>query len=204
MTIEYVSNPVYATTNNLYSLWLTRDLFKESFLLIESDLVFDSSLLDKLSYPDQIAVSHQLPWMNGTTVSMDAGHRVSEFCLRRNSETTADTYKTVNVCTLSPSSWNMVVARMDQYVSEGKVTEYYEAVFRDLVSEQILNFECVFFDEHRWYEIDTLDDLHGANQMFAQPRVAGPPGFKVLGGGGVSESATAGAGSRIHTRERRE
>jgi choline kinase len=178
LTVEYVVNPVYATTNNLYSLWLTRDQFQEPFLLIESDLVFDSSLLDKLEHPDQIAVSHQLPWMNGTTVGMDAVSQVSDFHLSGDSKAIGSRYKTVNVCTLSPSSWKSVVTRLDQYVSEGRVNEYYEAVFRALVSEGILNFECVFFDEHRWYEIDTADDLRGANKMFA-PSGVGAPGLPI-------------------------
>lgn len=173
MIIEYVSNPVFATTNNLYSLWLARDLFEESFLLIESDLVFDASQLDELSYSNRIAVSNQLPWMNGTTVSMDSDHHVSEFCLG-SSVMVEDNYKTVNACTLSAESWVTVVARLDQYVSEGRVTEYYEAVFRDLVCEQTLDFECVFFDEHRWYEIDTADDLRAANEMFSRRTAEAP------------------------------
>ena len=76
-------------------------------------------------------------------------------------------YKTVNVCSLSVSSWRAVVTRLEQYVSTGRVTEYYEAVFRDLVAEGLLDFQCVFFDEDRWYEIDTINDLRGAHEIFA-------------------------------------
>ena len=72
LVIEYVRNPLYRTTNNIYSLWLAGSEIQESFLLIESDLIFEASLLDGLLIPDKIAVSRILPWMNGTTIAMDS------------------------------------------------------------------------------------------------------------------------------------
>ena len=166
-TIDYVSNPAFATTNNIYSLWLARKKLNEPFLLIESDLIFDTPLLSALTYPDRIAVSRLLPWMNGTTVTTD-GHRVLAFFLGENSKAADEEYKTVNICSLSASSWSAIVARLEEYVAAGRVTEYYEAVFRDLVSEGRLDFQCVLFDENRWYEIDTVDDLRGAHETFAR------------------------------------
>ena len=41
IAIEYIVSPLFATTNNIYSLWLARQLIDEPFLLVESDLVFD-------------------------------------------------------------------------------------------------------------------------------------------------------------------
>jgi len=41
MTIEYIFSPLYKTTNNIYSLWIAREIINEPFMLIESDLVFD-------------------------------------------------------------------------------------------------------------------------------------------------------------------
>ncbi len=45
MEIVYVTSPLYKTTNNIYSLWLARKVINEPFLLIESDIVFDSEML---------------------------------------------------------------------------------------------------------------------------------------------------------------
>src|SRR5659263_587957 len=41
IAIEYIVSPLFETTNNIYSLWLTRHLIDEPFLLVESDVVFD-------------------------------------------------------------------------------------------------------------------------------------------------------------------
>ena len=48
MKIDYIFSPLYKTTNNIYSLWMAREIINEPFLLLESDLVFDESLLDAM------------------------------------------------------------------------------------------------------------------------------------------------------------
>ena len=56
MPIEYVENPIYDKTNNIYSLSLVKDeLRRDDTLLLESDLIFDDTLLHLLmdsAYPN--------------------------------------------------------------------------------------------------------------------------------------------------------
>ena len=45
MPIEYVNNPIYDKTNNIYSLALAKEQMQEDdTLLIESDLIFDDNI----------------------------------------------------------------------------------------------------------------------------------------------------------------
>ena len=47
--IIYVTNDIYDKTNNIYSLYLAREcLLQEDTLLLESDLIFESKILDHL------------------------------------------------------------------------------------------------------------------------------------------------------------
>ena len=79
LSIEYVVNSQYRTTNNIYSLWLARKAIQDPFLLIESDLIFDPTLLHDLLQPNRIAISSLQPWMNGSTVTVESSQRVREF-----------------------------------------------------------------------------------------------------------------------------
>ncbi|CAC9457126.1 Phosphocholine cytidylyltransferase (EC 2.7.7.15) / Aspartate aminotransferase (EC 2.6.1.1) [uncultured Gammaproteobacteria bacterium] len=167
MVIEYIFNANYQTTNNIYSLWLTRQVIQEDFILMESDLVFDSSLLDDMMYPNRIAVSNILPWMNGTTVSLDNNHKVNIFHMSANVLNNPH-YKTVNICSLSLGSWYKVLDRLDNYISAKNLNTYYEAVFADLVANKTLSFEAIMFDEKKWYEIDTIEDLEAAEKLFSR------------------------------------
>jgi choline kinase len=170
MRIDYVVNPVYRTTNNIYSLWLARQQIREPFLLVESDLVFEANMLDDMLQPDKIAISRILPWMNGTTVTLGAKRRVTAFHLCAVSDDNAPQYKTVNLYSISLPSWSKIEERLSQYVSERRLGEYYEVVLAEMVADGTLCFDAVFFDADRWYEIDTKMDLRGAENLFTRHR----------------------------------
>ena len=189
LQVNYVFNPVYKTTNNIYSLWLAQKEIEESFVLIESDLVFEASLLRSMMVPDRIAVSNILPWMNGTVVELDAHKAVKSFHVDHDVND-QHRFKTVNICSLSAQSWQRVIARLDCYVEAGRVGEYYETVFAEMVADASLEFSAVLFDENKWYEIDAVKDLHQAELMFPRVPESGPT--EHIGFGHVTSRSPAG------------
>lgn len=170
LTIDYVHSPLYATTNNIYSLWMAREIIREPFLLIESDLVFDMSLLDDMLYPDRIAIARMRPWMKGTTVTVDRFQDVKAFWIGTAGPSDELIYKTVNIYSLSLSSWHRIRERLDRHISAGRVNDYYETVFAEMVADGSLSLQTVLFDNKPWYEIDTIEDLTAAEKMFLTDR----------------------------------
>jgi len=165
MAIDYIFSPLYKTTNNIYSLWMAREIITDPFLLIESDLVFCRSLLDDMLYPDRIAVARMQLWMNGTTVRVNQFKHVTKFY---NGAGPLDEirYKTVNIYSFSLSSWHGILKRLNQYISDGRVNDYYEVIFAKMVTDGSLSLRAVSFDSKPWYEIDTIADLAEAEKLF--------------------------------------
>lgn len=166
LKIEYIHSPLYRTTNNIYSLWMARTIVNEPFVLFESDLVLNTSLLNEMVYPDRMAVAEMQAWLDGTTVSVSKTNQVTQF-----QKGTCDAYldiryKTVNIYSFSLSSWKAIVIKLNQYISEGRVNCYYETVFSEMLSAKSLQFEAVSFDAKPWYEIDTVHDLVEAEKLF--------------------------------------
>jgi choline kinase len=166
MTVEYVVNPRYSTTNNLYSLWLARLSIDEPFLLVESDVVFNTTLLAGMLQPDRIATSELQGWMQGTTVTIDPLQQISAFQIGSNEAPEEVCHKTVNMYSFTMASWRRVTDRLTEHVVAGNVNEYYETVFAEMIADGSLSLEAVDFDSKYWYEIDTLEDLHEAEKMF--------------------------------------
>ena len=164
--ISYITSPCYRTTNNIYSLWLARRAIDEPFLLFESDLVFDESLLKEMLKPDRMAISRQLSWMNGTTVTLGSKTGISAFCLGRISCPDATHYKTVNIYSFSRGTWRAICERLDSYIIAKRTGDYYESVFAEMIADDSLTLAPVLFDAGRWYEIDTLADLAAAELLF--------------------------------------
>jgi choline kinase len=47
--VTFISNEMFASTNNIYSLWLAKDIVKsKDFLLLDGDIVFDREIIDLL------------------------------------------------------------------------------------------------------------------------------------------------------------
>jgi choline kinase len=171
LKIEYIFSPLYKTTNNIYSLWLAREKINESFLLLESDLVFDETLLDDMIYPDSMALAKMQPWMNGTCVTIDKFFNVNAFVSDNPDVPIEDKYKTVNIYCISLNSWKKIIQKLDIQISAGNTNTYYETIFADMVSDNILSFQSVSFDSKPWYEIDTLKDLAEAKKVFPSPTI---------------------------------
>ena len=166
IAIEYIFSPLYETTNNIYSLWMAREIINEPFLLIESDLVFDESLLDDMLYPDRIAVAKMQPWMHGTCVTINQSQQVKQYLVGNADSFGEIKYKTVNIYSISLNSWHCIVKILDQHISDGKVNDYYETVFAEMIADGSLSFKVVSFDGKPWYEIDTIEDLAKAEELF--------------------------------------
>ncbi len=182
MQIETIENSDYATTNNIYSLWLARYKIREPFLLFESDLVFEASLLPKMLAPDKAAISTILPWMNGTTVSLNCRQKIESFNVM-GLFNQRDQFKTVNMYCLSLESWDRIISQLDEHISVGRTSSYYEVVFSEMVAENDLEFEAVIFPNDRWYEIDTHADRQAANKLLASWPTDRISGYKDTQGG---------------------
>lgn len=65
--VRFVTNDIYYKTNNIYSLYLaSKMLQEEDTILLESDLIFEESILDKIienSYPSLVLVDKFESWM---------------------------------------------------------------------------------------------------------------------------------------------
>ena len=83
LKIEYIDNPIYDKTNNIYSLALAKDeLCKDDTILMESDLIFDKKILDMLVFspePDLALVDKYENWMDGTMVRIDEDRNIVNF-----------------------------------------------------------------------------------------------------------------------------
>ncbi len=190
IAIEYLLSPLFATTNNIYSLWLARQLIDEPFLLVESDVVFDEPLLAPLLQPDRIAVSRQLPWMGGTTVTLDGDGNVDAFYppppgVYGEHCTDAAHFMAVNICSLARDTWGAVCERLDFHVAAGQTGYFYESVFEEMAAEGAMAPAAVIFPSERWYEIDTPADLDAAELVF--------PRHLHLAGGSLRQTLSAGA-----------
>ena len=172
--IEYVNNPIYDKTNNIYSLALAKEwLIKEDTLLFESDLIFEDAVLDALvSDPrDTLAlVDKYESWMGGTCVKLSEGDAIEAFVPGKKFkfDEIKDYYKTVNIYKFSKQfSRTHYVPFLEAYQAALGENEYYEQVLRVITMLDEPGIKAKRLNGERWYEIDDIQDLDIAESIFS-------------------------------------
>lgn len=174
LNVEFVENPVYDKTNNIYSLWLAREYLKnDDTLLLESDLIFEDSVIDcalESSYKNLALVAKYEPWMDGTMICKDVNDNIVTF-IPKSAFDYADTdsyYKTVNIYKFSREfSSDRYLPFLEAYIKAMGNNEYYEQVLRVMTLIDTCEIKAVDIEGRRWYEIDDVQDLRIAETIFA-------------------------------------
>ncbi len=174
MEIIYVDNEVYNKTNNIYSLFLAREyLTADDTILLESDLIFEGSLLTKLiehPYPNLALVDKYESWMDGTVVTLDSDNNIVEFLAKDKFKYSdiSSYYKTVNIYKFSREfSQTHYVPFLEAYCHALGNNEYYEQVLKVITMLDDSPLKALPLSGEKWYEIDDIQDLDIASSIFA-------------------------------------
>lgn len=172
--IEFIDNPIYDKTNNIYSLSLARhELREDDTLLFESDIIIDDGIIESMIEDprDTLAlVDKYESWMDGTCVELDEDDSIINFVpgskfdyLSKDSY-----YKTVNIYKFSKEfSCNCYVPFLKAYQSALGENEYYEQVLRVITMLDNPAIKAKRLNGEKWYEIDDAQDLDIATTLFA-------------------------------------
>lgn len=177
LKIEYVDNPVYDKTNNIYSLFLAKDkMIEDETILVESDLIFQDGMFDLLvdnPYPNLALVAKYESWMDGTMVRIDEDNNIINFVTKEafNYNDIDHYYKTVNIYKLSSEfSKNKYVPFLEAYSKAMGNNEYYENVMRIIAFLDSHDLKALPITNEKWYEIDDKQDLDIAEALFAEEK----------------------------------
>ena len=171
--IIYINNPIYDRTNNIYSLALAKEwLCEEDTLLLESDLIFEDSILDELisdSRETLALVDKYESWMDGTCVKLADDDSIEAFVPGKKIKFNEikDYYKTVNIYKFSKQFSKIeYVPFLEAYQKALGLNEYYEQVLRVITMLDNTEIRAKRIEGKRWYEIDDIQDLDIAESIF--------------------------------------
>ena len=174
LKIEYVHNDIYDKTNNIYSLALAKQyMLEEDTLLLESDLIFDDSMLDLIigdPYPNLALVAKYETWMDGTMVRISEDNDIMSFIPKKAFKYSEieHYYKTCNIYKFSREfSTTQYVPFLEAYSKAMGNNEYYEQVLRVLTALDRSDLKALPITTEKWYEIDDVQDLDIASTMFS-------------------------------------
>ena len=168
--IAIVENVDYETTNNMYSLYLTRDLIGgESFILNNADLSIDPQIISRLVADpafDAIAVDTSLYNEESMKVAVDAGGRITDISKQ---VTEADSFAcSIDFYKFSATAGAVMFAEISKIVeAEGNLKDWTEVAMQRLIHKGELDFSPCDIAGLPWVEIDNYQDLALSDRIFS-------------------------------------
>lgn len=175
MKFVFIDNKDYATTNNIYSFYLAKDeLEKDDTILLESDLIYDSSLIKRMVESpenDLAAVAKYESWMDGTCVETNEDDQIVAFIEKKDMKMSLldQYYKTVNVYKFSKEFLTeMYIPFLTAYMQAYGLNVYYETTLKLVCQLSKSHLKAFYMNDLPWYEIDDGQDLDIANILFSK------------------------------------
>lgn len=173
--IQFIDNPVYDKTNNIYSLVLAEEfLVSEDTLILESDLIFEEEIIDLILNDPRatLALADKFEsWMDGTCMVLDEEDCICDFISGKhlNFREKEKYYKTVNIYKFSQHfSQNTYVPFLKAYKAAMGDNEYYESVIKLIALLDTKEIRAKRLTGQIWYEIDDIQDLDIAESLFVE------------------------------------
>lgn len=167
LRVTFITNEVYASTNNIYSLWLAKDeVAGEGMVLLDGDILFDHHILTALlesGYPDVLAVkSGFLLRDEEMKVETDAAGRI--VTISKDIAPARAVGESIGIEVFSPAVLPGLFDIIERkVVGEAAVDVYYEAAFQDWI-DRGGTLRAVDIGDRLAMEIDTLDDFRTAER----------------------------------------
>jgi len=168
LDVRYAYNPFYNVTNNIGSLWFSRDeMYADDILMMSADLMFPKGILDKV-----IGESGDLVMSVDTSRTRDGDYffeidsrgRVVSYGPDVPLEKRYCEY--MGVSKISSGFVDRFREKLITMVDSGDYMDYFEKIFLSFSNDMTCDFHLLDISEFQWREIDFYKDYCKAKEQF--------------------------------------
>ncbi len=169
LKVEFIYNEQYASTNNIYSLWLTKkSVMDTDILLLDSDILFDPQIISCLlssNYSTCLALNKHELGEEEIKVIVDSDNRVEEISKICSIEKAVG--ESIGIEKMENRFVHDLFAEMDVMILEKKQTDiFYEAAFENCIHKGS-DMYAVDTTSYFSMELDTVEDFLLAKEQYS-------------------------------------
>ena len=167
LSVTFIHNADFATTNNIYSLWLVRPVAEDNeVLLLDSDLLYDGQIVSRVLHSDSpnvlTLIRHELGEEEMKVVVNDKGDiiEISKTC-----SPAAAIGESLGIEKMGRAYTRALYTELDKMMNQ----EHLENTFYELAFERLLTqghtYKVLDVSDLFSCELDTVDDFENAKQL---------------------------------------
>jgi choline kinase len=167
LDVKFLTNDVYASTNNIYSLWLTKpDVLEHGMILLDSDIIFEDRIIRALlrsGYDNCLAVNTRVRLGDEEIkVAVDRHNRIR--AISKEVPPGQAIGESIGIELFGPSMLKTLFDVLDRKILQEKaVNVFYEAAFQEVIDQGGAIY-AVDVGMYKAIEIDTIEDLLAAER----------------------------------------
>jgi histidinol-phosphate/aromatic aminotransferase/cobyric acid decarboxylase-like protein/CTP:molybdopterin cytidylyltransferase MocA len=174
LNVEYVHNPQYEVTNNVFSMALALESIAvdDDILLLESDLIVDPRVIEQIvhtPYENAALVDRYQTGMDGTVVSVASDSSITQVhpsYMQDENFDFSDKYKTLNIYKFGKDFTRSTLRQVLSFYSRSVDANcYYELLLGVLVYMRATTIYAETVHD-QWAEVDDPNDLMAAEFEF--------------------------------------
>jgi choline kinase len=171
LAVHWIDNPRYPSTNNAFSLLCARDMVAgETFVLLDSDIVFDEAILRMVvTSQHENAAAVRTKGEIGEEeikVKVDTAWRIQQ--IGKNIPLPEAKGESIGIEKFSSAASTLLFSVLDKRMyRENRINEFYEASFQEMIDQGTI-IQGIETGDLRSIEIDTESDLSKARKMFSE------------------------------------
>jgi len=161
---NFIYNKDYDTTNNLYSLFLAKEVFSEGSFLMNADIIFDESILSDMQG-------------DYSCVAVDVGRYIEESMkvvvknntitgISKKIEETSYYGSSIDLYKFTELDAKKVIKKAEDIVTKGDLNEWTEIALNELFIAGEIDAKPLDIKKRKWFEIDNFEDLVEAELLF--------------------------------------
>jgi phosphoenolpyruvate phosphomutase len=165
LKVDYVTNPVYDSTNYIYSMLLAKELLDDDLILMHGDLVFEEALLEKTikaAEKDTVLVNPQAKLPEKDFKARIKDGKVTEISINIFGP---DCFFLIPLYKLSKSLCDKWLAEMELFEQRGELGVYAEEALNQILPKE--NLYPLYYHEEFCSEIDNIGDLENVVDALA-------------------------------------
>ena len=168
-TVCFVNNPDYATTNNIYSLWLTRPYISGmDFLLLDSDILFDPKVVEKVLRTDGTVLALNRHELGEEEIKVIVDHEGKVVELSKTCSIEKAIGESIGIEKIMADYSQALFQELKLMINGEKLSNvFYERAFERLIPQGHY-FGVVDTTEFFSIELDTVDDFNNAKKLIPE------------------------------------
>ncbi len=166
----FLTNSDYMNNNNSYSLWMTKNFIKDDIFLLDSDILFDKNIINKLiiSGFDNCLAVHVTKKLDEEQIKVTVDNKNRITGIGKEVEIRKAIGESIGIEKFSKNFMRELFVILDRKIEkEHNVNEFYEASFQEIINkkEEKSSIFSVDISEYTCMEIDTADDFRNAQNL---------------------------------------